>query len=85
MSASNEWTEWHLTPNGWVRGSEKIDFGKPDIKDPPVDRVMTYTWREHLSSVFSKPSLTVEGCKYFADSKTISDLQAKFGEGPRHL
>ena len=23
MSASNEWTEWHLTPRGWERGSEK--------------------------------------------------------------
>jgi len=26
MSASKEWTEWHLTPTGWVRGSEKVDY-----------------------------------------------------------
>src|SRR5574343_541972 len=26
MAASSEWTEWHLTPRGWVRGSDQRDF-----------------------------------------------------------
>lgn len=41
MIASYEWTERHLTPNGWVRGSEKTDFSPSTEVAPPVDRVLT--------------------------------------------
>lgn len=36
MSASDEITEMHLTPNGWVRGSEKTDFKGWTHRDPPT-------------------------------------------------
>src|SRR5260370_29798787 len=54
MSLSNEWTEWHLTPAGWVRGTEKEDFRTVD-PEPPPDRVKTVVWHDRLSSRFSKP------------------------------
>lgn len=54
MSASHEWKEWHLTPHGWVSGSEKWDFGKPQIVPPPIDRVLTRRYVDHQSSSFSR-------------------------------
>ena len=52
MGLSNEWTEWHLTELGWVRGSCKTDFGL-ETKLPPSDRVLTNTYKEKMSSSFS--------------------------------
>lgn len=41
MTASYEWTEHHLTPTGWIRGSEKTDFSPRVDVDPPEDRVLS--------------------------------------------
>ena len=54
MSASHEWTEYHLTPRGWEQGSWKIDFGDVHKKDPPPNRFLTCVYHERLSSVFSQ-------------------------------
>ena len=54
MSASNEWEEWHLTPTGWVPGSEQIDFVGVKQVAPPSDRVLTNGYHEKQSSTFSK-------------------------------
>ena len=40
MSYSDEWTEWHLTPRGWERGSERTDGPDVEFKEPPADRVL---------------------------------------------
>ena len=32
MKPSNEWTEWHLTPQGWERGTEKTDLFRDTSK-----------------------------------------------------
>jgi hypothetical protein len=53
MSASNEWSEYHLTPGGWVEGSEKLDFNRSE-RPAPVDRVLTVRQHDYLSSSFSK-------------------------------
>ena len=53
MSASNEWSEYHLTPNGWVEGSEKLDFSRTE-RPAPADRVLTVRQHDYLSSSFSK-------------------------------
>ena len=50
MSLSQESTEWHLTPGGWQRGTERMDFGNVTVVEPPSDRVATYRWVEKLSS-----------------------------------
>lgn len=53
MSASNEWTIYHLTPRGWEKGTEKSDFARTD-RPRPVDTVQTLEVRDYLSSSFSK-------------------------------
>jgi hypothetical protein len=46
--------EYHLTPNGWVRGAES-EFGKIDIDiPPPADRVLTLVLSVRQSSGWSK-------------------------------
>lgn len=44
MAASNEWDEWHLTPSGWVKGTEKTDFALNEVP-PPKDRVATFKYQ----------------------------------------
>lgn len=84
MSASNEWTEWHLTPAGWVRGTEKEDFRRID-RDPPTDRVKTVSYHDYLSSSFSKPHRYHEVEWSSEDKAEIARLEAKFGPPPSNL
>ena len=46
MSITNEWTDWHLTPAGWVRGSTRRDGPGIQEQPTPEDRVMTCRWDE---------------------------------------
>jgi hypothetical protein len=84
MSASNEWTEWHLTPAGWQRGTEKEDFRRVD-REPPVDRVLTVIYKEFLSSTFSPMEKSSEIEWRSHDEATIAALTAKYGMAPEHL
>ena len=54
MSASNEWAEWHLTPTGWVIGSQNSDSQETQVVSPPVNRVLTCNYKEYMSSGVSK-------------------------------
>lgn len=54
MSASNEYTEWHLTPRGWERGTEKTDFQERINRNPPPDTILSYKYYEFMSSPFSR-------------------------------
>lgn len=84
MSASNEWTEWHLTPRGWEEGDSKTDFAKFN-KPAPSDRVETVEHREFLSSAFSQLEVTNRVIWKGDDLKLAAELRAKFGDPPNHL
>jgi hypothetical protein len=84
MSASNEWTEWHLTPAGWQRGTEKEDFRRVDRK-PPVDRVLTTIYREFMSSTFSSMEKSSEIEWRSRDEARIVVFTEKYGPAPEHL
>lgn len=45
MSASLEWTDWHLCPRGWVAGDRKRDNGMMPAS-PPADRVLSTRYIE---------------------------------------
>jgi len=85
MSASNEWTLWHLTPRGWERGTEKTDFGAANEKPAPSDRVLTFKYREFMSSMYSPIEKTRDEVWRSQDECLITDLLAKFGSSPRSL
>lgn len=46
MAARMEWTEWHLTPRGWERGSTRVQ-GKGNMwVDEPEDRALSFVYKE---------------------------------------
>jgi len=61
MSASNEWTEWHLTPRGWERGTEKEDFRRID-RERPTDRVWTTKWIEQQGHAYGNMQAHEANC-----------------------
>lgn len=85
MAASDEWTEWHLTPRGWERGTEKEDFKGIDRKEPPADRVMTTKYRQHMGSSFSPVKETNQKEWTGPDCNLIKTLLDSFGPPPNHL
>jgi hypothetical protein len=82
MSASNEWFEYHLTPQGWVTGSEKIDFSGIKGKDIPTDRVLTLRFNEYMSSSFSTMDKWCDEQYRHEDESLVNRLVKQFGESP---
>jgi len=82
MSASNEWTVYHLTPSGWKEGSSKIDGGGGAIIHPPSDRVKTCKYSEFLGALGGHFERNVEEVWTNGDSTTIARLEAQFGPCP---
>lgn len=85
MVASKEWTEWHLTPQGWQRGSEREDFTGTQQKSPPNNRVLSVLYKEVLPSAFSVLKKSCEEVWSTDDIDLIKQLKAQFGECPDHL
>ena len=85
MSASHEWTEYHLTPDGWKQGSWRIDFGNTHEKDSPPDRVLTCVYHEKLSSVYSQMDRYVNETWRSEDDAVIDALIKQYGECPNSL
>jgi hypothetical protein len=85
MSASNEWTEYHLTPRGSERGHYQADSGTEQGGDPPNDRVLTAVYREYMSSPFSKMEKTTEVTWRGPDKAEIDQFKNQFGNCPRKL
>lgn len=85
MAASKEWTEWHLTPQGWICGTERIDNGNITKKDPPSDRVISFRFSEVYSSVFSKPAKSVDEIWKSDNKNNIDELLKQYGCCPERL
>jgi hypothetical protein len=85
MSLSNEWTEYHLTPRGWVEGSSRVDIGNVTTMPIPADRVLTKTYHETQSSSFSKMHKRTEEDWRSDNEMLIRELLQKFGPCPQCL
>ncbi len=84
MSASNEWTEWHLTPRGWEEGTCKTDFALTTVT-PPEDRLLTMKYQEYLSSRYSKTDTRLIEIWRGQDGRQIELLLAQFGPCPNRI
>lgn len=84
MSASNEWTEWHLTPRGWEEGTCKTDTALNEVT-PPRDRFLTMKYQEFLSSTYSKADIGTKEIWRSSDGLAIENLLRQFGPCPNHL
>ncbi len=86
MASSNEWTEWHLTPRGWERGTEKIDFGDTEVVIPPEDRVLTCVYRQYMGwGVKASSASPVEEEWRSDDEDMVYLLLEEHGECPMSL
>lgn len=78
MGLSKEYTYWHLTPNGWIPGETRIDFGTIFNIPIPNDRVLTIKYEETMSSGFSDLKKTEEVIFEIEDKNTIIKLRKIF-------
>lgn len=81
MSLSHEWFEFHLTPNGWVDGSCRIDFSGVQEKDTPEDSLLSIRIHERLPN----PSGVVYDKEIIFSSENQELLDSaidKYGEIP---
>ncbi|HEY0760009.1 MAG TPA: hypothetical protein VGD59_12215 [Acidisarcina sp.] len=46
MARRLEWTEWHLTPRGWERGSTRVRGRGNQWTDEPQDRALSFVYKE---------------------------------------
>jgi len=84
MAASNEWTEWHLTPDGWIRGSQRTDFQKV-LEAPPPNRVKTCQYKELISSPTSELKTSLDTVWESENSGEVERLASLFGQCPNQL
>jgi hypothetical protein len=83
MSLSNDSWEWHLTPTGWVLGTERLDQFV-EYREIPEDRVLSGRFEETLEDAFSELKLTWEVI-WAHTNVDPGPLLAKFGHKPRHI
>lgn len=81
MSASNEYFEYHLTPGGWVDGSQKIDFQGRTERPTPTDTLLTVCFREFMASAYSGLQLTAD-VKEIGERDQIDDALKAHGVEP---
>ena len=85
MSASNEWFEYHLTPDGWVKGSEEVDIGGVTEREVPPNVIISLTFHERMSSIYSTPERwydTEKGNCEIPEEK-LHELYKKYGRVPK--
>ena len=84
MAIGEEWTEWHLTPQGWERGTEKCDTGRRIERESPASRVLTYRYSTWLNSRL-RAEESVETIWDSLDKAKRDALLQQYGECPRSL
>lgn len=84
MSASNEWWEYHLTLDGWVEGSEKVDFAGLKEREAPAKIILTLEFHERMSSMYSPIDRWVNKRKgnYDVTNEQLNKLYEKYGRVP---
>ena len=83
MSASREWTEWHLTEDGWVRGTQKTDGCPVKKASIPEGRVLTCVFKEHVG--WASPHRECKTEWDCGNDLRIQNLKDQFGDCPNHL
>ena len=80
MAASDEWEEVHLTPNGWVDGSYKHDFGNRVEEPTPTDAVLTIRRHVYVGAIGAEAKVTETEAPRIDDKAKIAELRLKFGK-----
>lgn len=82
--ASNEWTEYHLTREGWLEGDRQQDFSALLRRAVPADRVLSVVYKETSSGIGAV--FGSRGEVWRSDNEgLIAELLKKFGDAPNEL
>ncbi|MBD1913218.1 MULTISPECIES: hypothetical protein [unclassified Leptolyngbya] len=80
MSVSRSCREWHLTPGGWVVGTDLYSVEQEDV-EPPLDRLLTVQCGEELHNSFSRTErYKYETWRAVGKDSLIAELLEKYGE-----
>ncbi len=85
MAVSREWTEWHLTPNGWVSGSSRRTGEGNVWRDEPEDRVVTFVYQEQIDKAHPEGHSKVQESWRSKTASNIDSLLAAHGPCPQKL
>jgi hypothetical protein len=88
MAISRQWTEWHLTPAGWVSGSSRRDGEGNVWRDEPQDRALTFVYQEQIDKAHPAAHATVQESwrsKAAGAAAHIEALLTQHGACPRKL
>ena len=85
MAVSKQWTEWHLTPSGWVSGSSRRDGEGNVWRDEPEERVITFVYQEQVDKAHPEGHATVQESWRSKTATHIEQLLAQHGPCPRRL
>ena len=81
MSGNQEWWEFHLTPKGWIRGSERLADGAKERPIPP-DRLLTIRQHEHAPSAYAPPKTWSAIVWRHGDTRAIATMREQYGTMP---
>lgn len=81
MSGIREWWEFHLTPKGWVKGSENMLDGAKE-RPTPADRLLTIRQHEHAPSRYAAPQTWSAIVWRAGDTRAIASFREQFGQMP---
>jgi hypothetical protein len=85
MAISKQWTEWHLTPAGWVSGSTRRDKEGNVWRDEPEDRVLSFVYQEQIDKAHPEPHPTVQESWRSKIAPNVDGLLTQHGPCPRKL
>ncbi len=85
MSLSSEHFKHHLTPSGWVAGSEKLDFCAEKVVPPPVDTLLTVNEHRSISHWTANEDVDFYEVWRSSDSAALNAAIAKYGDRPARL
>ncbi len=85
MAISKQWTEWHLTPAGWVSGSTRRDGEGNVWRDEPEDRVLSFVYQEIIDKNHPEPHPTVQESWRSKIATNVDGLLAQHGPCPSKL
>lgn len=83
MSASLEWTEWHLTPEGWKRGTIKSEKGIQQTGEP-VGSVARFQYVEDHSG-YGRDTSILTHTSSPVDLQAFEHLISLYGTCPTSL
>jgi hypothetical protein len=84
MAARKEWSEWHLTPRGWERGSTRLQGKGNTWTDEPEDRVLSFVYTE-TETAGNGTTFGGEETWRSKSADNIVDLLERFGTCPQRL